>query len=58
MKRGRCNLSVMLMAFAFQERLEDLERSLKSGDIYNEKILELPKRKVPPLLPIATLHRR
>ena len=29
-----------------QERLADLESSLKSGDIYNEKILQLPKRKV------------
>lgn len=29
-----------------QERLKDLEESLKSGDVYNERILELPKRKV------------
>ena len=29
-----------------QERLADLECTLKSGDIYNERILELPKRKV------------
>ena len=29
-----------------QERLADLECTLKSGDVYNERILELPKRKV------------
>ena len=29
-----------------QERLADLEESLKSGDVFNEKILDLPKRKV------------
>ena len=35
-----------------QERLVDLECTLKSGDIYNERILELPKRKVA----IPSLH--
>ncbi|CAL5220068.1 g2019 [Coccomyxa viridis] len=29
-----------------KERLKDLEESLKSGDVYNERILELPKRKI------------
>ena len=46
----------MLMVFAMQERAKDLAERLKSGDIYNEKILKLPKRKVPPFLPIATLY--
>ena len=38
----------MFFPGALQERLKDLEESLKSGDVYNERILELPKRKVSP----------
>ena len=36
----------VFMFCVLQERLADLEESLRSGDVYNERILDLPKRKV------------